>query len=54
MADESDGISEAFEGQLRVAVTAAGRLGEILARQREEAARRAHKDCGEALRAPHQ
>jgi hypothetical protein len=41
MADESDGISEAFEGQLRVAVTAAGRVGEIIARQREEAARRA-------------
>lgn len=41
MADESDGISEAFEGQLRVAVTAAGRVGEIVARQREDAARRA-------------
>lgn len=41
MADESDGIFEAFEGQLRVAVTAAGRVGEIVARQREEAARRA-------------
>ncbi len=41
MADESDGISEAFEGQLRVAVTAAGRVGEIIARQHEEAARRA-------------
>ncbi|CAH0177563.1 MULTISPECIES: hypothetical protein [Microbacterium] len=41
MADESDGISEAFEGQLRVAATAAGRVGEIIARQREEAARRA-------------
>lgn len=41
MADERDGISEAFEGQLRVAVTAAGRVGEIFARQREEAARRA-------------
>lgn len=41
MADEGDGIFEAFEGQLRVAVTAAGRVGEIIARQREEAARRA-------------
>jgi hypothetical protein len=41
MVDESDGISEAFEGQLRVAVTAAGRVGEIIARQHEEAARRA-------------
>ncbi|MFF7684501.1 hypothetical protein ACFZA2_17255 [Microbacterium sp. NPDC007973] len=44
MADESDGISEAFEGQLRVAVTAAGRVGEIIARQREEAARRAQAE----------
>ncbi|MDZ8202732.1 hypothetical protein RZO50_14520 [Microbacterium sp. SSW1-59] len=42
MVDESDGISEAFEGQLRVAVTAAGRVGEIISRQREDAARRAH------------
>ncbi len=41
MADESDGISEALEGQLRVAVTASGRVGEIIARHREEAARRA-------------
>jgi hypothetical protein len=41
MADESDGIEEAFEGQLRIAVTAAGRIGEALARAREDAARRA-------------
>ncbi|MEX0153808.1 hypothetical protein [Microbacterium sp. LMI1-1-1.1] len=41
MVDESDGISEAFEEQLRVAVTAGGRVGEIIARQREKAARRA-------------
>tara|TARA_B100000378_G_scaffold256904_1_gene234935 strand:+ start:2644 stop:3489 length:846 start_codon:yes stop_codon:yes gene_type:complete len=50
MADESDGISEAFEGQLRVAVTAAGRLGEILARQREEAARRAQAESQQQAR----
>lgn len=41
MAEESDGIEEALDGQLRVLVTAAGRLGEILARAPEEAARRA-------------
>ncbi len=28
MADESDGNKGAFEGQLRIAVTAAGRMGE--------------------------
>ncbi|WP_285040041.1 hypothetical protein [Plantibacter sp. lyk4-40-MEA-4] len=50
MADESDGISEAFEGQLRVAVTAAGRVGEILARQREEAARRAQAESQQRAR----
>ncbi|WP_024286600.1 hypothetical protein [Cellulomonas sp. KRMCY2] len=32
---ESDGIEEAFEGTLRVAVTAAGRVGEELMRMRE-------------------
>ncbi|MBB3159537.1 hypothetical protein FHS07_003272 [Microbacterium proteolyticum] len=41
MADESDGIEEAFDGQLRIAVTAAGRIGEALARAREDGARRA-------------
>ncbi|MBM3714379.1 MAG: hypothetical protein FJW64_01370 [Actinobacteria bacterium] len=50
MADESDGIAEAFEGQLRVAVTAAGRVGEIIARQREEAARRAHAESQQQAR----
>lgn len=50
MADESDGISEAFEGQLRVAVTAAGRVGEIIARQREEAARRAQAESQQQAR----
>jgi len=41
MAEESDGIEEALEGQIRVLVTAAGRIGEQLARAREEASRRA-------------
>ncbi|MDR7184622.1 hypothetical protein J2X85_001645 [Microbacterium trichothecenolyticum] len=41
MVDESDGIAEAIEGQLRVAITAAGRVGELIARAREESARRA-------------
>jgi hypothetical protein len=41
MADESDGIEEAFEGQLRVLVTAAGRVGETFARAREQAMRQA-------------
>ncbi|WP_298877421.1 hypothetical protein [uncultured Microbacterium sp.] len=50
MVDESDGISEAFEGQLRVAVTAAGRVGEIIARQREEAARRAQAESQQQAR----
>ncbi len=41
MVDESDGIEEAFEGQLRVLVSAAGQVGERLARAREDALRRA-------------
>ena len=41
MADESDGIEEAFEGQLRVLVSAAGQVGERIARAREDALRRA-------------
>lgn len=41
MAEESDGIEEAFEGQLRVLVTAAGRVGETFARAREDAMRKA-------------
>jgi hypothetical protein len=41
MAEETDGIAELFEGQLRVAVTAAGQVGERLARLREDALRRA-------------
>lgn len=41
MAEETDGIEEAFEGQLRVIVTAAGQVGERLARAREDALRQA-------------
>lgn len=41
MAEESDGIEEAFDGELRVLLTAAGRVGETLSRSREEASRRA-------------
>jgi hypothetical protein len=40
VAEEADGIDEALEGQLRVLVTAAGQVGERLARSREEALRR--------------
>ena len=50
MADESDGIEEAFDGQLRIAVTAAGRVGEAFARAREEAARRAQAQSEQAAR----
>lgn len=41
MAEETDGIEEAFEGQLRVLVTAAAQIGERIARAREDAQRRA-------------
>lgn len=41
MSESTDGIEEAFEGQLRVLVTAAGQVGERLARQREETQRNA-------------
>ncbi|WP_367645921.1 hypothetical protein [Paenarthrobacter ureafaciens] len=41
MAEETDGIEEALEGQIRVLVTAAGQVGERIARAREAALRRA-------------
>ncbi|WP_341359619.1 hypothetical protein V5H98_18190 [Georgenia sp. M64] len=41
MAEETDGIEEAFEGQVRILVTAAGQVAERLARAREQALRRA-------------
>jgi hypothetical protein len=39
MADESDGINEAFQGSARVAITAAGLMAERIMRQREQAQR---------------
>lgn len=41
MNEESDGIAEAFDDQLRVAITAAGMIGERFARAREKALREA-------------
>lgn len=41
MAEETDGIEEAIEGQLRLLVTAAGHAGERIARAREDARHRA-------------
>ena len=42
MADmDGDGIDDALEGTIRVAVTAAGRAGEMIARQREQQMREA-------------
>lgn len=41
MAEESDGIEEALTGSVRVAVTVGARLGEMLARAREEQLRHA-------------
>lgn len=41
MVDESDGLDEALEGQLRVMLTAAGRIGEQFARVREQSRRNA-------------
>lgn len=44
MSMETDGVEEVFEGHLRVLLTAAGQMGERLARAREEALRRAQAD----------
>lgn len=41
MAEDNDGVDEVLEGTLRVALTAAGRLAEMAARDREQAARAA-------------
>jgi hypothetical protein len=41
VADESDGIDETFDGLLRAGLTAAGRVAELIARAREQAAREA-------------
>lgn len=50
MAEETDGIEEAFEGQLRVLVTAAGQIAERFARAREEASRQAQAVSEQAAR----
>lgn len=50
MAEETDGIEEAFEGQLRVLVTAAGQVAEQIARGREEALRRAQAQSEQEAR----
>jgi hypothetical protein len=50
MAEESDGIDEVFEGQLRVAITAAGQIGERIARAREEAQHRAQASSEQEAR----
>lgn len=50
MAEETDGIEEAFEGQLRVLVTAAGQVGERIVRGREEALRRAQAQSEQEAR----
>lgn len=41
MAEDNDGVDEVLAGTLRVALTAAGRLAEMAARDREQAARAA-------------
>lgn len=53
MAEDSDGIEEAFEGQLRVMLTAAGQIGERIARMREDALRRAASASEQEARALH-
>ncbi|WP_312099762.1 hypothetical protein [Corynebacterium dentalis] len=50
MAEETDGIEEAFEGQLSVLVTAAGQIAERFARAREEASRKAQTVIEQAAR----
>lgn len=47
---ESDGIEDAFEGQLRMGLLVAGRVAEELARMRELAARRAEQESVQAAR----
>lgn len=50
MAEETDGIAEAFEGQLRVAVTAASHVGQVIANLREQALRRAEAQSAQEAR----
>lgn len=51
MAEETDGIEEALEGQIRVAVTAAGMIGESIARAREQQQRQAQAASEQQARA---
>ncbi|WP_271986642.1 hypothetical protein [Pseudoclavibacter terrae] len=44
MAEESDGIEEAFEGQMRMVAMTAARAGEMFARGREDAKRRLEQE----------
>ncbi|MCM3661115.1 hypothetical protein M3148_08940 [Georgenia satyanarayanai] len=53
MVEETDGIEEAFEGQVRVLVTAAGKIGERLARAREQALRRVQAQSEQETREMH-
>lgn len=50
MAEETDGIEEAFEGQLRVLVAAAGQVGDRIARARDDAMRRAQVATDQEVR----
>ena len=53
MVEETDGIEEAFAGQVRVLITAAGQIGERLARAREQALRRAQAHSEQETREMH-
>ncbi len=51
MVEESDGIEDALEGQLRVLITAAGQVAERVTRAREDALRRARAGSEHEARA---
>lgn len=50
MAEESDGIEEVLEGQIRLFVTVGGQVGERIARSRQEAVRQAAQASGQQAR----
>jgi len=50
MAEDTDGMEEALAGQIRVMVTAAGLVGESIARAREQQQRRAQATSTTAAR----
>lgn len=50
MVEESDGVEEAFEGQVRVLVSAGSQVGERFARAREDALRRAQASSEQEAR----